>query len=222
MSKTWGKVTANGSDDFIALVRLALDEAKLSPVPLETAIARNYTIEQHSNAEFRAAGYILPNDITAEGHVVGGDKLWVNGRIVNRKPKRARHIVRHELAHVLPLTAQKKTDVMALMAREDGTHPTTWKGGGYLGRANECYADTMAEAMSGIDSPWDDFAYYRLDVADADLPKFLDITFRADTTPVEPDPPPDPLPPISPDVVAVQAQLDAANQKIAAAREVLA
>lgn len=184
---TWARVTARGTDADIAFVRKALDECvNVSNPPIEARIARSYAVEVHTREEFLDKGYIIPGTKTsrhprglaAEGYVADGRELWIRRDLVRNRPGRARHIVRHEISHVVPLTYEKRQKLMKLMKREDGSSPTEWRGGRYEARPNECYADTMAEAMSGIDSPWDDFAYYDLDVADADVPQFLTITFE--------------------------------------------
>jgi hypothetical protein len=204
---TWGRITAKGTTEQVALVRQALDEATKSPVPLETAVPRPYTIEFHSVEEFRARGYVFADGVVNEGRVVDRDTLWINARVARRQPRKARHIVRHEIAHVLPLTSVKKAELMLLMDKANGSHPTNWRPTIYVNRPSECYADTFAEAVSGVDSPWDDFAYYQLDIAEENHPQVVAIVFRDDTTPVSPEPLPEPLPLPSPELLAAQARI---------------
>lgn len=201
-----GKIIARGSAGFVALVKQALDECVNQRI--ENLPKRDFTIEEHSPAEFRAEGYVIKaTGDTAEGYVVDRDTLWLNSRIVKNKPGRARHICRHEIWHVVPFTAAQRTDMMALMVRADGNHPTDWDNGGYLSKPYECAVDTLAEAVSGKDSPFDDFAFYRLDVVDAALPQFLTIALRADSAPIPPDPNPEPQPPVDPQIAVLKARV---------------
>lgn len=215
----FGHVIARGSDADIALIKQALDECVNLPKPLQDCLTTDYAIEVHSPAEFKAAEALIPGTkFPAEGYVISKGLLWVNRRITSTKAARARHIVRHELAHVLPLTGLKKADLMGLMSKEDGSHPTDWRGGGYVNRPSECFADTFAEAASGKDSPWDDFAFFRLDVKEVDLPQFVAIALRVDPTPPIPDPIPDPLPPQSPELKAALEALDKCKVELATAQ----
>lgn len=201
----FGRIIARGSDAFVALVKQALDDCSVQRI--EDLPRRDFFIEEHSPAEFRAAGYIIKaTGDTAEGHVVPGG-LWLNSRTVKNYPRRARHIVRHEIGHVVPLSLLKRTALMALMTDASGRPPTDWKQGGYLDKPYECFADSFAEAVSGIDSPWDDFAFYRLDVLDAVLPKFVTIVMTPDPTPPPPAPEPIPLPPVDPMVEKLKARV---------------
>lgn len=216
----FGKIIARGSDAFVALVGLALDECVNQDI--RNLPARDFTIEEHTPAEFRAAGYIIKaTGDTAEGHVVGGHKLWINSRTVAGRPKRARHIVRHEIGHVVPLTDSKRTGLMSLMLTATDAHPTVWAGGGYLSKPYECFADTFAEAVSGQDSPWDDFAFYLLDVPDADVPKLLAVAMRVDVKPPLPPVTPDPLPPTDPKVAVLTAENATLKTKISLAQAAL-
>jgi hypothetical protein len=72
-----------------------------------------------------------------------------------------------------------------------------------------------------LKSPLDDFYG---DIADRDLPKLPEILFRPNAVPPppEPDVPSVPIPPVQPSADELQAQLDALNAKIAAAKEALA
>jgi hypothetical protein len=225
--QAFGHVIARGTPADIALIKDALDEAVNLPKPLGDCLLTDYVVEIHTPAEFVAAKALIPGTkIPAEGFVISDSLLWVNRRIATKKAARAKHIVRHEIAHVLPMTAVKKAELMALMSREDGSHPTDWRGGGYRGRPSECFADTFAEAASGLDSPWDDYAFFRLDVATSDVPQFAAIALRVDPDPVDPDPPSPPLPPTSPElelalvrIASLEAVIDA---KDALARQILA
>jgi len=220
---TWGKVTARGSDAFVKLVRLALNECvNVNNPKLEDRLPTGYTIEEHTPEQFKQRGFVFDDGTVNEGRVASAGLLWVNSRIVRGKPRRARHIVRHEISHILPLSEAKKHELMALMWKKNGTHPRRWSSKLYEAQPEECHADTMAEAMSGIDSPWDDFTFYLVDVQELDHPKFLDITFRVDPPPPIPDPPPPivppspvPLPPEDPVVAELEARLEAI-EKIAA------
>lgn len=212
-----GHIVAKGSDAFCALVGLALDECDQ---PIENLPLRTYTIEEHTPAEFRDAGYVITaTGDTAEGYVASRDTLWLNSRVVANKPRRARHIVRHEVAHVIPLTAAKRQALMGLMVNANLEHPTDWRAGSYLDRPSESFADTFAEAVSGIDSPWDDFAFYRLDVDDGLLPKFVTIALAPDPTPPVEPPPPDPLPPVDPIIAVLRAANAQLTEQLAEAEE---
>lgn len=210
--KKWGQVVARGTAADIALVRKALDECvNVTSPPAEDRLKKDFVIEVHSPAEFVAAGAIIPGSkdakhpkgVAAEGYSAPGQlpsgDLWINRKIVSRKPKRARHIVRHEISHNFPLTDEKRAEFMAKMRSKDGKRPTKWRGGLYEARPNECYADTMAEAMSNVDSPWDDYDYYLLDVDDLEVPAFVEITFRQTAQPPTVEPPATPLPPVDPE-----------------------
>jgi len=221
MQQQFGKVIAIGTEVQIALVKLALDECVNMVTPLQDVLPRVYTIEFKAPDLMIEGGAIIPgsksatrpNGIAAEGFVKGSSLLWINAKVAKDKPWRARHIVRHELSHILPLSLDKKSELMSLMWNESGKHPTKWRGQIYQGRPEECHADTLAEAMSGKDSPWDDFAFFMLDVKDTDVHKFLDITFRVDPVtpqpplPPEPEPEPEPLPPEPDYVTALRLNL---------------
>lgn len=224
MQQTWGKVTADGDAAFIALIGQALVEAKNGvplPAPYEELLAHNFKISAHTPAEMIASGAIIPGTkdaqhpkgIAAYGYVFDFDDLWLNLRIVTHRPNLARHISRHECAHVIPTSKDMQNDMLPLMWRENGSHPTRWKVGKYENRPEESRADTLAEAVSGIDSPWDDFHYYGLDVHEADFPAFVAIQVRAPTTPIEPPQEPLPTPLPDPQLLILQARLDAKDAK---------
>lgn len=213
--QTWGKVTAVGDDEFLTLVRKALDEAAQGePLPdlFENLPPDPYRMEEHTPAEFKAKGYVIPGtNIAAYGYAINPHLLWINRRLVRRQPKKARHVCRHEVSHTLDgayLDSDKRGEIMLLMEREDGSHPTRWRRRTkYENRPSEAYADSMSEAVSGIDSPWDDFAYYGCDMADNDVHLLVPITF--DGNPGDGElPEVDPLPPI-----------DACEQEVADLKE---
>jgi hypothetical protein len=221
-SQTFGKVTAVGPDDFLALVQQALAEAKQGlhlPKPYEDLLTRQYTIEEHTKAEFTTKNYYASAGALAEGIVVSNDELWVRADVVRNKPGRAKHIIRHEIAHAIAavyLTAPKKQELLTIMENKNGQHPTAWKGGKYWNRPPECYADTLAVAVSGKDSPWDDFKAYSLDIRTADYWRLIDITFRMDPLPPEPDEP-DPLPLPDPRIAELEAQVKSLEAQLAMA-----
>lgn len=231
MDQKFGHVIARGDATFIALVKDALDECKNLPEPLQDIIAADYVIESKSPLEMVNSGAIIPGSKNAhwpkgkpaEGHVMAHNVLYVNEKIARTKPARARHIVRHELFHVVLLTDAKRAELMALMLDEAGKHPTNWRGGAYQGRPSECYADTMAEAASSLDSPWDDFAYFSLDVAETSYARFIEITLRL-PTPVDPPPTvdpgtPPPLPPEPDYVTALRLTLQDRDERLAIIHE---
>lgn len=209
-----GKVTARGSAWFINRVMQALEECvNISNPPLQDRLPREFIVEEHTKAEFKAAGYVFADGTVNEGRVVKlrpQTILWVRSDIMRNKPTRGKHIVRHEIFHPFPVSAAKQGELMLLMYDANGKHPTKWRGA-YQARPEECHADTCAEAASGKDSPWDDFDFFRLDVKEKDHKQFLDITLRTDPPPVE-EPPTDlpvqPLPPESPTPTVITLQPD--------------
>lgn len=226
-SQTFGKVTAIGSDDFLALVQQALAEAKQGlhlPKPYEELLTREYTIEEHTKAEFTTAKYYASAGQLAEGIVVSDSRLWVRADIIRNKPARAKHIIRHEIAHAIAdiyLTQPKKLELLTIMEDKNGQHPTAWKGGKYWHRPPECYADTLAVAVSGKDSPWDDYKAYALDIKTADYWRLIDITFRMDPLPPEPDEP-DPIPLPDPRIAELEAEVKSLQAQLALALAALA
>jgi hypothetical protein len=227
LSETWGQITADGDSAFIAMVRQALDEAK-NGVPLpdlyENLPPRAFTVSQHTPANMLAAGAIIPGSkseahkfgIAAYGFVFDKNDLWLNSLIVAKRPHLARHITRHEIAHTLPTSDQDEADLLQLMWKQNGKHPQHWLVGKYEMRPEECRADTIAEAVSGLDSPWDDFKYYGLDVNGPDFPKVVEITLRAKSGTGTPPPDPEPQPLPDPRIVELQAQVADLTARIAA------
>lgn len=238
-SQTWGRITATGDADFIALVRAALDEAAHGyPLPdkYENLPPHAFTISQHTPADMIANGAIIPGSksekrpqgIAAYGKVFDFNDLWLNSRIVATRPRLAKHVVRHEIAHTLKTTAADRQAFLQLMYKEDGTHPKKWAVGRYEARPEECRADTIAELVSGIDSPWDDFAYYDLDVKPKDVNTFMAIVIRSLPAAVVAEPP-DAAPEVTPppttvedtqaeQIMELQAQVDELTRDLEAAK----
>lgn len=217
--KRYGKVIARGSDSFVAQVGVALQEARQGqklPKPLEDLLPRDYAIEEHTRDEFRQAGYTVPGGL-AEGYVVDRDTLWVRRDVAERKPPRAKHIERHEIAHAIAatyLSAPRKMELLAIMDFEDGTHPKKWIQGGYWARPSECYADKFSVAISGKDSPWDQFDDYRLDIKPMHYARLIEITFRRDDLPPDPEPVPVPLPIPDPRIPVLEAQVNTLQMQL--------
>lgn len=220
MTQRFGQIVADGDDAFIALVRQALVEAR-NGVPLpdvyENLPPRQFTVSQHTPAEMVAKGAIIPGSktalrpdgVAAYGKVFDRNDLWLNARIARNQPHLARHVVRHEIAHTLPTGPFRQGKLLQLMWKPTGRHPREWYASNYIMRPEECRADTLAEAVSGIDSPWDDFKYYGLDVREGDLAQFVAIHFEKPPAPEPPPPPepePEPLPLPDPRVVELEAK----------------
>lgn len=235
MTETFGKITADGDTAFISLVRAALEEARHGvPLPdlYENLPAHKFTVSQHTPAEMVAKGAIIPgsksaqnpNGIAAYGMVFDRNDLWLNAKIARNRPVLARHVIRHEIAHTLPVGLYRQSKLLPLMFKPDGTHPTSWSVSKYTMRPEECRADTLAEAVSGMDSPWDEFAYYGLDVKEDTFAQFIAIHFEQPPAPEPPPPPePDPVPLPLPDprIVLLQAKVDDLAGRITTARAVL-
>jgi hypothetical protein len=179
----FGKVIVRGTVEDINRAKKALDECEVMHVllgkRLEDTLSRDFYIEFHDSAYFRSRGWVFTEG-SLKGSVNAGrvhdGVLYVNSDVRNWTQ---RHIVRHEIAHVVPHGGtQKRKDLMALMWNNKGSHPATWSASSYEPRPEECAADTVAEAVSGIDSPWDDFALYDLDVHEEDHRRFMKIFFR--------------------------------------------
>lgn len=227
----WANVVAFGTDDQIRLVRQALDEAALGvdlPKPLAELLPRVMTVSFHSPREMVEKGAIIPGSkterhpdgVAAEGYVYDYNDLWINSSIANNRPRRARHIIRHELWHpiIRGLSSVKKADLRQLMWRENGTHPQRWVASTYQMQPAECLADSLAEACSGIDSPWDDYAYYGLEIREIDFRKVVGIVFRVDPVVITPtedpdaevEPAPSPLPMPDPQIEILRRERDEA------------
>ena len=219
----FGQIVASGDDVFIELVREALDEAARGvPLPdvYEKLPPRVFTVSQHSPGEMVENGAIIPGrpGVAAYGKVFDRNDLWLNARIAHKQPHLARHVIRHEVAHTLGTGPWRQTQLMSLMVKRDGSHPNAWDVGTYVMRPEECRADTLAEAVSGIDSPWDDFKYYGLNVPEESFERFVAIHFRPPPghepeTEHERDPEPLPLP--NPRIVELEAALASANARAA-------
>lgn len=220
MSQTFGKIVADGDAAFIALVRQALDEAK-NGIPLpdlyENLPPRTFTVSQHTPAEMVDNGAIIPGSrtplrpdgVAAYGKVFDRNDLWLNARIARTQPHLARHVIRHEIAHTLPTGTTRQSKLLQLMWKPNGRHPRAWYASDYIMRPEECRADTLAEAVSGIDSPWDEFKYYGLDVRESDFAEFVAVHFEQPPAPEAepaPQPEPEPLPLPDPRVVELEAK----------------
>jgi hypothetical protein len=218
----FGKIVANGDDAFIELVRQALEEASRGvPLPdlYENLPPRVFTVSQHSPGEMIQNGAIIPGrpGVAAYGKVFDRNNLWLNLRIARRQPHLARHVIRHEVAHTLGTGGWRQRQLMSLMLKPDGTHPKAWNVGKYVMRPEECRADTIAEAVSGIDSPWDEFKYYGLNVLEERFAEFVAIHFKQPPG-HEPEidvEDPELLPLPNPRIVELEAKLHAAKKRAA-------
>lgn len=178
--QTFGRVTVRGTDAQILIAKTAFDECDVLydvlGLRLENEVGRDYAIEFHTEAEFRQKGYVFDDGSVNWGRVLGAtDTLWVRDDVRVRYIK---HLIRHECCHVVPHSGKnKQADLMAFMWNRNGNHPTKWNPPKYAARPEECFADTLAEAISGLDSPWDDFNLYSLDVHEEDHRAFMKRVF---------------------------------------------
>jgi hypothetical protein len=171
-------------NEDLAMIQVALDECEVMHrvigERLEDTLGRDFRIYVKDSDYFRARGWVFTDGVLKggvnAGRVHSGD-LYVNSDMSRRLQK---HITRHECAHVVPLSAAKRAELMQLMWTKRGKHPTDWtpEDKPYEASPEECHADTLAEAISGIDSPWDDWALYSLDVREEDHRRLMKVTFR--------------------------------------------
>ncbi len=200
MEQRFGRVIARGTESEIAMVRQALDEAKQGialPKPYEECLNRDFPISFHSSAEFVDTKRFVPGTRDpAYGYAVWSG-LWVNSDKAEDDPELGRHIVLHEIGHVLwpaYLTAEKKAALLRLMRRKDGSVPTSFRGlawgdySAYQMRPIEILCDKLAIAVSGKGSPWDAYRFFGLDIPAAALSTMVRICFQMNAVP-----PPDPL-----------------------------
>jgi len=200
---------------------LVKDALAMSSVDIDAKLKNPYRIEFHTAAEFMAAGlYVTGTKKPAWGYVVGKRTLWINGTRAARRPYSGQYVTIHELGHAIDSdwnTAAKHVELITLMPTvKPGT---SWKGGTYLNRPREIYADAFAEAV-GIGSPLDDDYG---DIPDADLPRLLVITFKpiGVTPPVVDPSPPEPLPLPDPDVALLRAKVAVLESRVDAAMKAL-
>lgn len=187
-----------------AQIKLVVEALSKSTLDIDAKLRHPYRIEFHTANEFIRAGYVFPNGKPNWGRVHSARVLWINSTRADRKPYQGQYVVIHELFHALDSdwnTAEKHARLIELMPSVKPGTP--WKGGPYLNKPREIYADAGAEAV-GIGSPLDsDYG----DIPDADLPKLITITFEpVPSLPVDPDIP-DPLPLPDPDVAILQARV---------------
>ena len=137
------KVVTHGTSAEILLVSQALSESR---VPLEPLLTHDYSITFYTPDQFREKGWTLPDGSVALGHVAGPNALGMNSAYAKRRPKKAKHVVRHEVFHAIQggkLTAAKKAAILPGLRKRDGTTPPRWAGV-YQDRPSEIVADGLA------------------------------------------------------------------------------
>lgn len=195
-------VIAKGTPAQIAQVKMALSESV--KVDLESLLATDYTVEFHTPAEFKAREFFIPGTQEAAlGHVVGKNRLWINSLYAQRRPARARHVIRHEVLHPIitsRTTPARKAAWLPLMRQNDGDPVPDWSEP-YWNRPSEILADGLAAYVADRGSPFDGYG----DLVDPAAA--LKVLTDPDPAPVEPEPPPLPNPLPDPELLAAWARI---------------
>lgn len=193
----YGRIVVSGDAIDLSIAAKAYS-GQMQPKTIGDLLNRDFRIEGHTPAEFKAKNLVVPGTKRlAWGHVIRAGLLWVN----NGRPAREQiYAYRHEPFHPLVtanMTADKKAALLKLVIpAEDGTV--------YANRLSEVLCDAFVELFWGQGSVLDKFYG---DIANADQQKALDILLGPSVEPPLPPELPVPTPLPDPQIAALQADV---------------
>lgn len=212
--ETVGKLTIVGSADEIKNTKLAFTEGTPAgplPAPIPMVLVTKLRIQYFTAKEMTDNGWVVPGTKSPQfpkgraswGQRVNGKLLAINSTLSADRPRKARHVIRHEVGHdvdgdFLAVAPIKRQEIMAtcMVDTTTGKPPVKWNPAKYED-ASEGFADGFAHAISGIQlSAWD----YDVIVKPDRYARLLEIVFRPVVNPDPPviEPPTPPTPPVDP------------------------